>query len=265
MSCVMAKVILSSFIIVNEVISITFLKRFAAEGGMVKSVGECQPVKAVLYDMDGTIIDSDPLHVQAWQYTGTQFGFELTAEQLSTAKGLSSKKTLETLLPKDKYDIIPPACEMKFKYLMEHIGEVPILGNFMEAYQQLRERKIPIGVCTSARKEFVDAVLQNVPSLSFLTGKVAWKEMFIEGKPSADPLYVTLAQLEDGKGRIPTSSAIYVGDGFSDYGSAQNAGMPFVYFCADEKKRDTRMPSKLPTIKDHRDIFHLLQAERGKK
>ncbi len=213
--------------------------------------------KALLYDLDGTIIDTDALHLAAWQRTGLEFGFEITAEQLATVKGLSSKKTLEALLPKEQHLIINEASERKFQYLMELTGNVEILGNFTEAYEQLARRNIPFGVCTSARRDFVDAIIKNVPALkTVLEGKTVCKEMFKEGKPSAEPLRVTLDFMGEVSGRrIPASSALYVGDGYSDYGAAQNAGMPFLYFCPREEKREVRIPPEIITIKDHRELL----------
>ncbi len=215
--------------------------------------------KAILYDLDGTIIDTDALHLEAWQRTGQQFGFEITAEQLATVKGLSSRKTLETLLPVEQHSVINEASERKFQYLMELTGKVEMLGHFEEAYEQMARRNIPFGVCTSARGDFVDAVVKNVPALRVLGGKVVSKEMFKEGKPSAEPLLVTLDLLRRISGRkIPADSALYVGDGYNDYGAAQNARMPFVYFCPNEEKREVRMPPEIITIKDHRELYDLL-------
>ncbi len=209
-------------------------------------------ITAVIYDLDGTIIDTDQLHLDAWKYTGTRFGFEVTAKQLSALKGLSSKKTLEALLSPEQQEIIPEASEVKFQYLLDHLKEVPILGNFLEAYQSLTSHNVPVGVCTSARQAFVEGIMKNVPALSILEGKVVWKEMFREGKPSAEPLLTTLERMEI----TAPQSAVYVGDGYSDYGSALNAGMPFVYFCPRE--RDARVPSAIPVISDHRELLPYL-------
>lgn len=219
--------------------------------------------QAILYDLDGTIIDTDRLHLEAWQRTGKEFGFgiEITAEKLATVKGLSSKKTLEALLPPAQHSIIPEAAEKKFHYLMElaEKGRVEILGNFVETYEDIARRDIPVGVCTSARQEFVEAIIDNAPSLTILRRKIVCKEMFNEGKPSAEPLLVTLQLLGGILGReIPADLALYVGDGYSDYGAAQNAKMPFVYFCPEEGKREVRIPSEIITIKDHRELLEYI-------
>ena len=209
-------------------------------------------ITAIIYDLDGTIIDTNQLHLAAWKYTGTRFGFDVMTEKFLTLKGLSSKKMLEALLPPEQQEIIPEAGQVKFQYLMDHLDEVPILGNFLEAYQSLTSRNLPVGVCTSARQAFVEGIIKNVPALSILEGKVVWKEMFREGKPSAEPLLVTLKRMEI----TAPPSAVYVGDGYSDYGSALNAGMPFVYFCPQE--RDARFPSDIPIISDHRELLPYL-------
>lgn len=216
-------------------------------------------IKGLIYDLDGTIIDTDELHRQAWERTTQEFALGLSGEELySASKGISSKKTLEKLLPKNRYDIIPQAADAKFAYLMEETAqrEVQILPGFSETLDQLMQRNLTIGVCTSTRQEFVEALLQNVnlSILSPLRGKIAWKEMFTEGKPSAEPLQVTLQLL----GGITSKQALYIGDASADYGSAVNAGIDFFYFRGPSSIDDQHIPQTVPRLYDHRELLGYL-------
>ena len=210
-------------------------------------------IEAVVYDLDGTIIDTNALHVDSLNHVGKELGFKITADQYSPLKGLSSTKTLEALLPPAKYSHIPEAVKMRSKYLMEHVGEVEILGHFREAYDQLATR-FAVAVCTSARQEFVDRVLESVPTLRVLAGKIICKERFKEGKPSAEPLRVTLKHL----GGLNADQAVYIGDAHADYGSAINVGMDFFYFCDSSSLDDQRIPQHIPRLYDHQEIFSLI-------
>ena len=106
-------------------------------------------------------------------------------------------------------------------------------------------------MCTSARQEFVDRVLESVPALRVLDGKVVCKEMFKEGKPSAEPLLVTLKHL----GGLTADQAVYIGDAHADYGSAINVGMDFFYFCDSSSLDDQRIPQHIPRLYNHLELL----------
>ena len=217
-------------------------------------------IEAVIYDLDGTIIDTEKLHQNAWELTSQEYSLGFSGEEIYVAsKGISSKKTLETILPQERYDIIASAAEAKFRYLMRLTENDPIevFTGFMDTFEVLRKNNIRIGICTSARKENVDALQQNRSSqisyvLDSLQGKVVWKEMCREGKPAAEPLLLTLNMVG-----VNAAQALYVGDAIADYQCAQNANVKdFVYFCSGEP--DSKIPVDVPQINDHRKLLEYI-------
>ncbi|MDO8656908.1 MAG: HAD hydrolase-like protein [Nanoarchaeota archaeon] len=222
-----------------------------------------QNIDVIIYDLDGTIIDTERFHQQAWELTSRDYGFGFSGEQLYVvSKGISSKRTLEKMLPVDRYGIIAEAAETKFRYmmdLMEH-DTIEMLPGFEETFEQLQSYHLKIGICTSARKENVAALQRNTSSpistiLNYLEGKVAWKEMFTQGKPTAEPLLLSLNLL----GGIFPDRALYVGDAAADYGCAQNAGTSFVYFCPDGVQGEKEIPADVLMIHNHRELLEYLK------
>ena len=218
-------------------------------------------IEAVIYDLDGTIIDTERFHQDAWELTSEQYSLGFSGETIYRAsKGISSKKTLENILPKERRDIISEAAEAKFRYMMSLMENdaIELLPEFMETFEALQDRyNLPVGICTSARRENVEALQRNKNSsistiLESLAGKVVWKEMFKEGKPSAEPLQVTLEKMN----HLVPASAIYVGDAHADYLCAQNAGTGFVYFCSGEP--DPKIPADVRRMNDHRRLLELV-------
>lgn len=219
-------------------------------------------IDAVIYDLDGTIIDTDQFHRGAWELTSQEFGLGFSGEVIYQAsKGISSKRTLEKILPVERQDIIDQAAEAKFRYMMDLMqnSDIELLPGFMETFEALRgPYNLPVGICTSARRENVEALQRNRNSpisrvLESLVGKVAWKEMFKDGKPAAEPLQITLRMMG-----IPIPErAVYVGDAHADYLCAQNAGTGFVYFCQDQTQRVKVISETVPTISDHRELLGL--------
>lgn len=218
-----------------------------------------QNIDAVVYDLDGTIIDTERFHQQAWGLTSQQYRLGFSGEQLYVAsKGISSKKTLEKMLPVERSMIITEAAEAKFRYMMNLMENdtIELLPGFAEAFEKLQSYNLKVGICTSARKENVDALQRNAYSpiskiLSSLEGKVAWKEMFSQGKPAAEPLLLSLNLL----GGISPNKALYVGDAVADYGCAKNAGTAFAYFCPEGTQRENEIPADILVIQDHRKLL----------
>jgi len=219
-------------------------------------------ISGIIYDLDGTIVDTERFHREAWELTSREYGFGLSGEQLYFAsKGISSKKTLERCLPLELHGFIDQAAEAKFRsmiHLMEH-AFIELLPGFMETYEALRADKLSVGICTSARQENVEALRQNKTSsissiLESLVGKVAWIEMYKEGKPAAEPLLLTCQLIGVDKGNV-----LYVGDALADYKCAQNAGVHFVYFCGENATPDEKIPSTVQRIMDHRELIELLE------
>ena len=58
------------------------------------SVGE---IKAVLFDVDGTLIDSVDAHAKAWQETFHHFGIDLDYSEIRNQIGKGSEKLIQTL------------------------------------------------------------------------------------------------------------------------------------------------------------------------
>jgi len=219
-------------------------------------------ISGITYDLDGTIVDTDRFHREAWELTSREYGWGLSGEQLYVAsKGISSKKTLEKVLPPELHGVIDQAAEAKFRSMINLMEYAPIelLSGFGENFASLRANELPVGICTSARQENVEALRRNKGSpissiLESLVGKVAWKEMYKECKPAAEHLILTCHLIGVDKRKV-----LYVGDAFSDYQCAQNAGVHFVYFCGENATPDEKIPSTVQRIMDHRELIELLE------
>jgi len=210
-------------------------------------------VKAVLYDLDGTIIDTERMHEEAWVKVCADYAVVPSAQMLLHQKGMSGEAAVEMMFPPELRTHAPDIIRKETEYALENIAQVRLHAGFMEAYDTLTARGINVAVCTSALPNLVSAVLDVLPEIQCLKDRIICKGMYTQGKPSAEPLLVGLQKL----GLPETTLGIYVGDAFMDYLSSQNAHMRFAYFCPDENRKDERIPDTVPVIKDHRDLLRL--------
>jgi len=213
--------------------------------------------QAVIYDFDGTIIDTEQLHANGWRHVGARYGFEVTPKAIVQQRGLSGDKALRLMISADRTDLlskekIDEMRDLKSGYVLEHAGSCPILPGFTETYESLKAQALLVGVCTSARADFIDAVLQQRTELGNLRGNIVSKGMFTKGKPDAEPLLKTLEHL----GGIASANAVYVGDAHSDYMCAINAGVKYFHF--DAGTPDPRIPAEVVRMRDHRDLLTII-------
>lgn len=211
-------------------------------------------IQACIYDLDGTIIDTEKLHEEGWKYACGLQGVTPTLEMLLAQRGLPGDDAARLMLPVEKQDLVRVVREAKAAHVLDHLGEVLFLPGFPEAYQELSARDKKVGICTSARKVFIDAYVAKVPLLRSLEGKIIYKEMYTEGKPSPEPLLLAMQVL----GGFNPAECLYVGDAYADYQSAVNAGMDFFYFRGPASMDDERIPPAIPRLSDHRELLHHL-------
>ncbi|MFO7829076.1 MAG: beta-phosphoglucomutase [Bacteroidales bacterium] len=57
-----------------------------------------QKIKAIIFDLDGVIVDTAIYHYQAWKKLANNMGFDLTQEQNERLKGISRMESLDILL-----------------------------------------------------------------------------------------------------------------------------------------------------------------------
>ncbi len=57
-----------------------------------------QKIKAIIFDLDGVIVDTAIFHYQAWKRLANEYGFDFTPEQNEQLKGISRLESLEILL-----------------------------------------------------------------------------------------------------------------------------------------------------------------------
>ena len=55
-------------------------------------------MKALIFDLDGVIVDTAKYHFKAWKRTGEKLGFSISNEQNESLKGISREESLERIL-----------------------------------------------------------------------------------------------------------------------------------------------------------------------
>jgi len=176
-------------------------------------------------------------------------------QMLVDHKGRPEREFAEEALSGNRREDVDDFVREKQRYVREHLGEISFCPGFLDAQEALDSAEICTWICTSGQREFVDQCFQSLPELGRFQDRVVSCDMYVRGKPSAEPLLLTLQLM----GGLNAKEAVYVGDAYSDYLAACNAKMRFIYFSADGSHRDTRIPKSISVIQHHQEILGLIE------
>lgn len=129
-------------------------------------------IKAVIFDMDGVLIDAKEWHYQALNKSLSLFGMQISRyDHVYTFDGLPTKKKLELLsldrgLPQKLHSFIN---EMKQKYTMEIVySECRPLFYHQYALSNLVKRGYKIAVCSNSIRKTMDLMLERAAIVEYL-------------------------------------------------------------------------------------------------
>jgi len=153
-------------------------------------------LKAVIFDMDGLMFDTEKIAKDGWKKVGEKLGFEVTDEMLEAVTGLDVENTRKVFLKYlgndfDYYTARKMRLEYSLNYMAEH--GVPIKKGLPELLNFLEENKIKRAVATSTAK--VRAV-QNLKSANVFDDfdAIICGDMVERGKPEPD-IFLKAAEL----------------------------------------------------------------------
>ena len=182
------------------------------------------PKQAILFDIDGTLVDSNEAHIDAWLEAFRSAGLDFTREQIHEQIGKGGDNLLPSLAPEldeEERDRIDKRHGDLFKgrylpHLKPFPGAVEILRHAAAAGQK-------VVLASSASREELDHHAELLQAKPFLTGTTS-KDDVEHSKPAPD----IFAKALEKSGCLEPSEAIVVGDTPYDIIAARKLGVPAI-------------------------------------
>ena len=144
--------------------------------------------KAVIFDMDGVIFDTERVYLEIWQSVFEKYGYKMTKELYVNVMGTGRKNVIKTFLENFGDDLpIEKMYEEKDNqlfYIIENQG-IPLKKGVKELFSMLKEKNYKIALATSAKRERVEKQIKDKWLKESFDAIVCGDDVE-KGKPSPD-------------------------------------------------------------------------------
>ena len=178
-------------------------------------------VTAALFDVDGTLVDTNYLHAVAWWEAFAYSGHDVPMAAIHQVMGMGSDQLLDALLPgdrdRDADDGIRTAHSAMYSAYWSRIRPLPHAAELLRACRKAGLRVVLASSADPQEFEVLRAALDAEDAIDDTTssGDVG------TSKPAPDLVRVALD-----KAGVPPEQAVFVGDTVWDVEACQRAGVP---------------------------------------
>lgn len=184
-------------------------------------------IKAVIFDLDGVIVDTAHYHYLAWKRLAKELGFDLTLEQNELLKGVSRMRSLEIILDLGGIKLSEAEKERiankKNGWFVEYVNEMKpeeIFPGVKELLKSIRSKGLKMGLASSSKNAHAVINLLNIEN-EF--DAIVDGTMIIHSKPDPEIFLLAASKL----GVVPAECVVFE-DAEAGVEAALAAGMKCV-------------------------------------
>jgi HAD superfamily hydrolase (TIGR01509 family) len=211
---------------------------------------------AVLFDLDGTLIDTVYEHVDAWWETLSEAKIEVPKWKIHRRVGMSGKSFIQELLrelevsTKPDFEALEQGHDVRFARASKHLKPLPGANDLLE---HLYRSKVPIAIATTGNRQQTSLLVKRLrlpKGMKVVTGDDVEK-----AKPSPD-VFVAAAK----KLRVDIGDCIVVGDSVWDVLAAgRKHALPVSLLCGGYGGDELERSGAFRVYNDPHDLLEHLE------
>ncbi len=194
--------------------------------------------RAILFDLDGVLIDSYPVWFHLLNHTATELGYPaISAEAYEASWGQSTRDDRDAFFPNHEVSAVEAFYDAHY---LQHLEHLKIPEEVPRVFERLTERGVTSAVCTNSQASIAsEAVKRAGATPDFIVGG----DDVAKGKPAPDMLLRACELLEVGP-----SDVWMIGDSRYDRAAAAAAQVYFIGVRIDGEKRLEHLADLLELI-----------------
>ena len=184
-------------------------------------------IEAIIFDLDGTLLDTNEAHVEAWVTGFRAHGHEVPAGRVRPEVGKGGDKLLPSILGEDidreHGDAIRASVAAAFRALATS-RTFGVFDGALPLLEELKRRGVRLALATSSQEEDLDLMMQSAGTdLRTSFDAVVTRSDVDASKPDPDVIECALEKLD-----LPPTHCLMIGDTQYDVASARKAGVATV-------------------------------------
>ena len=184
-------------------------------------------VKAIIFDVDGTLLDTERIYMRAWLEAGALFGYMIPDEALLKTRAVNAKTAAacfkEFCGSEFPYETIRKERERISERIIEETpGQGLLMPDAQETLKWLKEQGYMLAAASSTCYEKTVSHLEHAGLLQYFAVLVGG-DMVMYGKPEPDVFLKAAALLQ-----VKPEECLVVGDTPADVLGGTSAGIPVV-------------------------------------
>lgn len=179
--------------------------------------------RGILFDVDGTLVDTNYLHTLAWWQAFRRFGHDVPMAAIHRTIGMGGTTLIEHLIGTDRNTDQDESLEDTHGALFS--AQWPALRSFdgaLELLQHCADAGLAVVLATSASNEELEVLQKVIGADGALTGATTATDTGVS-KPAPDILEAAL-----GVADLKAEEAVFVGDAVWDVVAANKLGIPTI-------------------------------------
>ena len=175
---------------------------------------------AVLFDLDGTLLDTNYFHTVSWWYALREAGEDIAMARIHPLIGMGSDQLLEDLLGEEREGLSDVHADYYKPYKDELLHAFPRAADLLAA---VAEKGTQVVLATSSKEEDLDKLLEALGADDDVIAEIVHGDMVGSSKPAPDIFAVALEHLD-----LDPEQTMVVGDTPWDIEAASKLGIKVV-------------------------------------
>ena len=187
------------------------------------------PLKAVLFDMDGVIVDTEPLHRKAYFKMFDDLAIEVSEDLYTSFTGASTKKVCTTIIEnfqlERNHEDLSAIKRVYFKDYFYNDADFNLIPGVKKLIENYYENEVKLVLASSASMVTIDMVFEKFGLEKYFIGKISGADLK-ESKPHPE-IFILASEIAN----EPKENCMVIEDSTNGIAAAHAAGI----FCTAYK------------------------------